>query len=103
MIKIAFSPRRQKGRLTLSAMGDVLTINGVAYDLSVIPDGATLPKLAVTCDWLASDVERIDGDLHLKLVLPHGRYAPQATLFPGPITVTEDGPIPVPPPIEESL
>lgn len=99
---VEFSPVRRVGELRLERVGDTLTINGETFDFSGIPDGATLPKSAVSCDWLASDVER-DGDtLRLTLILPHSRFAPQETLFPEPVTVTEDGPIPVPPPIEDS-
>ncbi|WP_372610191.1 hypothetical protein [Aquicoccus sp.] len=95
-MKISFSPMRRDDTLTLSRSGDTLTINGETFDLSGIPEGATLPQDAVTCDWLASDVERIDGDLHITLILPHGATAPQEALFPEPLTVARDGPIELP-------
>jgi hypothetical protein len=93
---ISFSPVRSDDRLNLSVEGDTLTINGEAFDFSGLPDGATLPQTAVSCDWLASDVERIDGDIHLTLILPHGARAPAETLFPDPVSVPE-GPVPLPP------
>jgi len=88
---IKFSPMRSEAPLTLSRMGDVLTINGEAFDFSALPDDATLPFTAVTCDWLAGDITRKDGELHLSLILPHGPHAPDATRFPAPITITADG------------
>jgi hypothetical protein len=96
-MKISLTPVRLDKELTLSRKGDVLEINGEAFDLSGIPEGARLPAGAVTCEWLASDIERINGALHLTLILPHGANAPQETTFPAPLDVTEDGPIELPP------
>jgi hypothetical protein len=96
-MQITLSPIRHDTALTLHRAGDVLTLNGVAYDLSGIPEGATLPRDAVACDWLASDIERIGGVLHLTLLLPHGADAPEATRFPAPLVLTGDGPVELPP------
>lgn len=102
MIIITLSPVRMDAILTASASGDALTLNDVVFDFSPLPNGATLPREAVACDWLASDVTRIDGVIHLTLLLPHGpipQDAPpeaQAVTHPEPITVTTDGPIPLP-------
>jgi hypothetical protein len=87
---------RRDDRLALTKSGDVLTINGEAFDFTDLPDGATLPQSAVACDWLASDVERIGGAIHLFLILPHGANAPAETLFPTPI-MAGDGPVTLPP------
>ncbi|MBT3142921.1 hypothetical protein [Falsiruegeria litorea] len=81
-MRLSFSPVRRDDQYELVKIGDTLTINGEAFDFSPIPEGATLPRAAVDCDWLASDVVRIDGVLHLTLMLPHGPRAPQETLFP---------------------
>lgn len=96
-MQIQFTPIRHASRLSLSKAGDTLTVNGEDFDLSGIPDGATLPRAAVTCDWLASDIERVNGVLHLTLILPHGMDAANETLFPAPVTVTGDGSITLPP------
>ena len=95
---LPFSPRfRRDGiELTASKAGDVLTINGAAYDFSSVPDGGTLPAGTVPCDWIVGDVERVAGELQLTLVLSHGATPSQAVAFPEPITVTADGPIAVP-------
>jgi hypothetical protein len=94
---ISFSPIRHEGRLTLHKSGDALRINGETFDFSEIPEGATLPREAVACPWLVSDIERIDGRLHLTLLLPHGPDALRQTLFPAPLVATDDGDLPVPP------
>jgi hypothetical protein len=41
-------------------------------------------------------VERIDGELYLTMILPHGPAAPTETLFPATVIAT-DGPVPLPP------
>lgn len=93
---ISFSPQRRDDVLTVSKAGDVLTINGDPVDFSIIPDGATLPAAAIGNEWIAGPVERIDGVLHVTLLLPHGPDPSPAVAFPEPITVAADGPIAVP-------
>ncbi|WP_109468530.1 hypothetical protein [Albibacillus kandeliae] len=94
---ISFTPTRHDAELALSVAGDALTINGEVFDFSGLAEGATLPNSAVACAWLASDVERVAGVLHLSLILPHGADAPEETRFPAPLIVTEDGPVALPP------
>lgn len=96
-MKLSLSPIRYDIPLTLGLKGETLILNGEALDLSGIPEGATLPREAVECDWLASDIDRIDGVLQLTLRLPHGANAPEQTLFPAPILITADGPVALPP------
>ncbi|NEX47747.1 hypothetical protein [Pseudotabrizicola algicola] len=96
-MQITFTPMRRDDRLTLHRAGDVLTLNGESYDFSRLPEGAVLPRDAVECGWLASDVTRTDGQLSLTLVLPHGADAPHQTLFPQPMNLTADGPVTLPP------
>ena len=93
---ITLSPMRHDTPLSLERADDVLIINGQMFDFTPLPDGATLPKEAVDCEWLASDVERVAGALHLTLILPHGGTAPQDTLFPVPIIDPPDGPVKLP-------
>lgn len=87
---------RRDDRLVLSRSGDVLTVNGEAFDFSGVPEGSTLPLDAVASDWLAAGVERIGGALHITLILPHGASAPQETV-PAPGIDPPDGPIHLPP------
>lgn len=96
-MNLTFSPIRRDDRLTLSRMGDVLIINGQAFDFTDIPEGASLPREAITSGWIAGDVSRENGELTIPLILPHGAQARAETLFPDPITLTKDGPVSLPP------
>ena len=96
-MQISFTPTRCDTALTATRHGDVLTLNGEAFDFTALSEGDVLPRDAVTCDWLASDVTREGGALHLTLILPHAADAPEETRFPQPVTLTGDGPVPLPP------
>ena len=95
-MQITLTPQRRDDTLTLVRSGNTLTINGEAFDFAAIPEGGTLPRDAVACDWLAGDVTRSGGVLHLTLILPHGADAPPETLFPAALTLTGDGPVVLP-------
>ena len=95
-MKITLSPMRLNTLLNLERAGDVLILNGETVDFTDLPEGATLPREAVDCEWLVSDVERIDGALHLTLRLPHGPNAPHETRFPAPVIDPPDGPVALP-------
>ena len=98
---IHLTPMRRDDSLAVSVTGETLTINGAAYDFGPLAEGATLPRAAVDCVSLASDVTRTDGQIVLTLVLPHGPDAPAAMLYPAPIHVTADGPVALPSQPEE--
>jgi hypothetical protein len=100
MTTIYFSPVQGYGRrvLSLSLAGDALTIawrdgkegHTQTVDFSVVPEGAELPAAAVSYRdapawWLQGVVTRIDGALHICIVLPHGEDAPEAARFPSPV------------------
>lgn len=93
---ITLTPVRCNASLSVDRQGDLLTINGEVYDLSGIPEGAILPRDAVECSWLASDIERKNGRLHLSLILPHGSDAPDGMRFPDAIDLEGDGPVALP-------
>jgi hypothetical protein len=95
-MRITLSPQRRTDTLIISKQGDTLTINGAAFDFSVIPDGATLPASAVDCDYLTGNIERIAGVLHLSLILPTGPDATQAANFPAPIINPANGVLELP-------
>lgn len=92
---INLTPQLRADALALSVSGDALEVNGTVYDFAALIEGATLPIDAVGCDWLASDVTRLDGEIVLTLILPHGPAAPMAARFPSPIA-TADGPVTLP-------
>lgn len=93
---IKLSPVRLDETLEVLKEGDVLTVNGIPFDFTQLPEGATLPGEAIESDWLIGPVERINGELHLTLRLPHGANPSKSVAFPEPLTVLEDGPILLP-------
>jgi hypothetical protein len=95
-MNIDFSPMRRDIKLSLSRQDDVLTLNGEDLDLSLLPEGATLPQSAVASDWIAGDITRKDGVLRVPLVLPHGANAPEETRFATSISVQKDGSVALP-------
>lgn len=92
---LTLSPVRMETVLTASRAGDVLTLNGQAYDFSDLAEGDSL--LRPDCPYLMGPVTRLDGVLCMTLMLPHGARPPQETLFPASILMAADGPIPLPP------
>lgn len=84
---------------SLEKQGSTLLINGTSYDFSVIPDGATLPdaKEATGCELIVGSIERVEGVLHITLLLPYSTMPqPQEVLFPEPIHASQDGAITLP-------
>ena len=95
-MKINLSPQRRYDTLTVVKQGDTLTIDGTAYDFSQLPDGGTLPAEAVDCEYIIGSVDRVDGELELTLLLPHGENASEAARFPQPIIDPADGELELP-------
>ena len=93
---ITLSPVRMDETLTASRKGAGLTLNGIDFDFTQLPEGGTLPAEAIASDWISGPMSRIDGELHLTLRLPHGPNPSRKVAFPEPIHVTENGPIPLP-------
>jgi hypothetical protein len=100
-MRISLSPMRRDGALSVSKSGDILTINGEAFNFASLPDGATIPAGVVPCEWITGPVSRIDGDLHLTLILPHGPHPTQEQAFPEPIINPADGVIALSQNVEE--
>ena len=95
-MKITLSPTRRDETLTASRDGDTLTLNGEELDFGPLEEGETLPADAIDSPWIAGDVTRTDGALHITLRLPHGANAPEETRFPEPIIDPPDGEIALP-------
>ena len=93
---INLSPQRREDILTILKSGDILTINGVPYDFSQLPNGATLPKEAIDCEFIVSDVNRVNGEIELTILLPHGANASHEARFPEPIIKNDDGTVVLP-------
>lgn len=96
MFKINLSPQVRLNTLTLSKQGETLVINGENYDFSQLTEGATLPRDAINCDYIVSDVARVNGDIELTILLPIAANASEAARFPEPISVSADGQIILP-------
>ncbi|MGL4755447.1 MAG: hypothetical protein ACRCXB_24055 [Aeromonadaceae bacterium] len=103
-MKIKLSPLRSDSQPLQAIIQDqdTIIINGKTFDFSRLKNGETLPISAIggSCPF-SSDIERDEsGDLHFTLSLPHGAFAPAATLFPAaydtPIDINS-GELPVPP------
>ena len=95
-MKITLSSQRSDATLTVSKLGDVLTINGVSYDFGPLLDGQTLPGAAVDCPRITGDVRREGGQLHITLLIPHGPDASESARFPAPLINPLDGPLELP-------
>lgn len=96
-MQITFSPMRQEARLTLERQGDILVVNGAAYDFADLAEGASETPASTEHAVFASPVTRRDGRLRMTLILSYGPDAPRATLFPDRLTADRGGPLPVPP------
>lgn len=88
---IKLSPIRSDKSLTIKKQGDILIINNEPFDFSPIPDGGILPQSAIESDVIVSDVERINGEIVLTILVPHGPDATHKERFPEPLEVYEDG------------
>lgn len=90
---INFSPVRSDNELVIFKSGELLTVNGTEYDLSQIPEGATLPNPGAP---FAGDIERNNGQVELTLILPHGPNPSPEQAFPEPVLNPEDGEVVLP-------
>lgn len=102
---ITLSPMRRDDVLTVAvaAAGTVLVVNDTAITLA--------DYVAGTCPWIIGQPIRQDDRWQVALILPYGPIADPAdpaaaaVLFPTPIAVNTDGPVPLPvwsPPIDAS-
>lgn len=95
-MNITLVPKRRDTPLIAVRSGDVLILNGEAFDLSPLQEGDELPADAIASDLLAGPVSRHAGTLQLTLVLPIGANAPDDARFPQPLEGVPDGVIPLP-------
>ena len=93
---INLSPTRSDEELSITKTSDTLTINGIPYDFSQLPNGAALPREAIGCEFIISDVSRINGEIELTILLPHGANASHEARFPEPIIKNDDGQVVLP-------
>lgn len=93
-MRLEFVPVVTGGTLSLERSGDILTINGEAFDFGPLPAGGLLPRASIACAWIAGDVTRTGaGELIVPLVLPIDGGSSEARRFPAAMTIEADGPI----------
>lgn len=95
-MRLSYSPARMDERLNLSRYGDIIIVNGAELDFRPLPEGAVLPQEAISSEWFAGPVERINGMLHVVIKLPHGQNAPEDARFPASVFLDRDGPVSLP-------
>ncbi len=95
-MKISLSPQRRDDGLVVVKDGDKLRINGDLFSFVSLPDGATVPAGEIPCNWIVGPVERIDGEIHLTLVLPHGPNPSPAVAYPVALGDPPDGALAIP-------
>lgn len=90
---ITLTPQRRDDTLTASLSGEVLTLNGAAYDFGALGENTAMETGS---PWIAGPVIRSEGEIALTLILPCPEDAPDAMRYPSPIRMTADGPVPLP-------
>lgn len=95
-MRINLSPQVREERITVTMRGDALTIDGMTFDFTPLPEGAVLPAASVACEHIISDVTRTSGQVVLTLLLPIALDAPHEACFPQPLIDPPDGPLALP-------
>ncbi len=95
-MKIKFSPSNRSEPFYGSVSGDLLTVNGETLDFSLLQEGGELPPTAINTDWLVGGVSRVDGEVCVTIICPHGANAPYGTRFPPDVYIVVEGDIPFP-------
>ncbi|MDQ1183592.1 hypothetical protein [Agrobacterium larrymoorei] len=95
-MKISLSPIRLNDTLIVEKNGDRLRINGDLLNFGPLPEGGTIKLSDIPGGWICDDVRRINGDLHICLVLPHGSDPAECVAFPSPLENPPDGVIDLP-------
>ncbi|WP_052248765.1 hypothetical protein [Leisingera sp. ANG-Vp] len=97
-MKITFSPIAvpEGGQETIgSVSGDMITVSGVAYDLSGVPEGGYAEPEGDHP--FAGHIARVDGELHVPLQWRYSRATAERTQpHKIPVVTVTDGPLPDP-------
>jgi len=100
-MKITLSPQRREDFLFAEISGDVLIVNGHAYDFSRMGNGDTLPRAAISDEFFAGDITKGDDKLSLTLLLPNPINYSQEQAFPVPLVDISDGRVALPLPMPD--
>lgn len=90
-MRIDLSPQVRAETFAVVKHGEILTINGEAFDFTGLNEGDTVES--VPCPSIIGPVSRESGSLRIKLLLPCGYDAPLGRTFPSPIINPPDGQI----------
>jgi hypothetical protein len=102
-MRIKLTPSRRDDSLVVVRSGNILMVNGEAFDFSPMGDGDTLPRSAIQSEWFPGDVDKVDGELTLTLLLPiPPNYSPEQA-FPVDLLSVVDGPLIFPAPLPDKL
>lgn len=83
---ISLSPQRRDDTLSLELTApDRVRINGELFNFGPLAEGDLLPEGVIPCRWIVGPVSRVNGEIHLTLVLPHGASPDAHVAFPVPI------------------
>lgn len=94
---IKFSPQRGDDSLELELTGpDRIRVNGELFNFGPIEEGDHIEHGIVPSKWIVGKVSRINGEVDLTIILPHGINPPPHVAFPDPIHVSEPGRIALP-------
>lgn len=69
-MRVNRTPQRNDAAVEFSVDGDVLTVNGDAFDFSAIPEGGHVES--VPGKWIVGRVWRENGEIVLTLIEPYG-------------------------------
>ena len=89
-MNIKFKNINSYAPLAVTKQGDSLAVNGIEYDFTALPDGATLPAETIDCDYIVGDVSRVNGIIELTLLAPY-HQADKSNLDLVGITDAQDG------------
>jgi hypothetical protein len=90
-------PQDSDDRITVEKAGDVLTVNGAAFDFTPLEVDASIPATALDSTYFYQQISRDStGEITLYLLFPQASNAPYDSRFPLPLSVTEDGPVTLP-------
>ncbi|WP_298618672.1 hypothetical protein [uncultured Zoogloea sp.] len=92
-----FTCVRRDEQLRIEVSGDILLLNGARLDFGPLPEGGMLPRDAIASEWIGSGARREQGHVRVTVVLPCGPEAPAERRFAKTMTITDDGPVALPP------
>ncbi|WP_353231859.1 hypothetical protein [Pseudomonas helleri] len=102
-MKIFMSPQRRDDTVSYQRSGDVIIVNGEAFDFSKVEEGDVLPREAIKSEWFSGRVTRVNGELELNLILPNPWNYSQAQAFPSLMRITKNGLLDLPKPLPQPL